>query len=345
MDLWELTKLVFRRWLVSLPMLLALAGGLVLMQVKMSPDYEAVAHVQLIPPQVQPATDNQDGGGNNPWAQLGADSLGQAVVVSMQRPSLAATLEEEGLSDKFTVALDPYFPIVNIEVIGETPEQATATAQRLAQMVVDDVQARQDAYNVPSEKAISTLLLDDGSDLTPNNSSKRRAMVAVAGLGLLLTGATSVAVDALIYRYRRRRSGRPGQEPWPARYEPAATPVDAPTSGAGVTNAPVAGVAPVSPAPPARPPVGVDLSHQLTRDPSSVPAAGRFPTASPAAERGGQDGRDWSDDRHSPSATPLAESRPADYPAPTPPPYPDDSTVVLPLAHGRWPDQDSGSKR
>ena len=71
---------------------------------------------------------------------------------------------------------------------------------------------------------------------------------------------------------------------------------------------------PAPPAPPARPPVGVDLSHQLTRDPSSVPAAGRFPTASPAAERGGQDGRDWSDDRHSPSATPLAESRTIPHP-------------------------------
>ena len=183
MDLWELTKLVFRRWLVSLPMLLALAGGLVLMQVKMSPDYEAVAHVQLIPPQVQPATDNQDGGGNNPWAQLGADSLGQAVVVSMQRPSLAATLEEEGLSDKFTVALDPYFPIVNIEVIGETPEQATATAQRLAQMVVDDVQARQDAYNVPSEKAITPCCLDDGSDRPTTAAARAASMVASPASG------------------------------------------------------------------------------------------------------------------------------------------------------------------
>lgn len=338
MDLWELTKLVFRRWLVSLPMLLALAAGLVLMQVRMAPDYEAVAHVQLIPPQVQPDADNQDGGENNPWAQLGADSLGQAVVVSMQRPSLATAMEREGLSDKFTVALDPYFPIVNIEVIGDTPEQATATAQRLAQIVVDDVRSRQDAYNVTPEKAIGTLLLDDGSDLTPNNSGKRRAMVAVLGIGLLLTGAAAVAVDALVYRSRRRRSGRPGRQSWPARYEPVTFPVEAPAGGAAVGNASVGGSAPTSPAPPEGPPAEVDLSHKLTRDPTSAPAAGRFPAVSPPPA--GQDNREEA------VGSPLSESRPPDYPVPhTPPPYPDDSTVVLPLAHTRWPKQDSGSNR
>lgn len=331
MDLWELTKLVFRRWLVSVPMLVALAVGLMAMQATISPDYEAVAHVQLIPPQVQPNEDSATEGAKNPWAQLGADALGQAVVVSMQRPSLAKSLADEGLSGEFTVALDPYFPIVVIEVIGDSPEQATATAQRLATIVVEAVQSRQDVYSVSSEKAITTLLLDDGSDLTPNNSSKRRAMVAVAGLGVLLTGATAVAVDALIYRRRRRRAGAPGREPWPAPYRPAPFP----TTGHNASTA-SASVSPTSPAPPVSPAVVADMSHLLRE--GSTPSAGRFPRPPDSGNSAPSTGDDEPDARN--------EDSPSGYPA-TPSgslPYDDDSTIVLPLKHARWPKQQSDNR-
>ena len=238
----------------------------------------------------------------------------------MQRPSLAATLEEEGLSDKFTVALDPYFPIVNIEVIGETPEQATATAQRLAQMVVDDVQARQDAYNVPSEKAISTLLLDDGSDLTPNNSSKRRAMVAVAGLGVLLTGATAVAVDALIYR-RRRRPPPVLQAEAVARAVPAGPVPDhrAQRLDGQRLGQPHLARAPGEP--------GGRRGHVTPAARGQHAERGSLPRPPDSGNSAPSTGDDEPDARN--------EDSPSGYPA-TPSgslPYDDDSTIVLPLKH------------
>lgn len=253
MDFWELTKLIFRRWMVAVPLLFLIGAALTWMYVTVSPDYRAVAHVQLIPPQVQPDFSPNAESGNNPWAQLGAEALGQAVVLGMQRPSFADSLQAEGLTGNFSVSLDPEFPIVVVEAVGATPQQATATAQRLSDLVMVEVDAQQAQYDVPPEKAISTLALDDGSELSPDSSSKRRALVAVAGLGLLLTAGTCIAVDALRYRHARRLHRRPGLAPWPARYVPA------PALPAGSRAA-----------------VGLSRPFPLGQ-PATVPVAGRFP--------------------------------------------------------------------
>ena len=54
MDLWDLTRLLLRRWYFAVPMLLASVAVVVLAAKTVSPDYKSTGYVQLIP---APSTD------------------------------------------------------------------------------------------------------------------------------------------------------------------------------------------------------------------------------------------------------------------------------------------------
>jgi hypothetical protein len=79
--------------------------------------------------------------------------------------------------------------------------------------IADAVQQRQETLRVAETETIKTLQLDDGGEVEEKSSKIMRVMVVAAGLGLLLTAAFTIGIDALIrWRANRRRKDE-GEDP------------------------------------------------------------------------------------------------------------------------------------
>lgn len=235
MDFWDLTRMVFRRWYVSAPMLLLTVGGATWTVTGVEPDYIATAHVQLVPPatilqnpvnQVKTPTTSP----RNPWLDLGLGALCAAGAVTVQDQEVIKQLEAAGLSSSFTVTQGNQVPLVSFEVVGQTKAQAQQTVDFLTTTFNRNVVALQDAYGAPKTEKISTRRLDLGNNVSESNSKVKRALVAVAGAGVLLTAALTIALDAFLRRRGRKRAESdgaavvPGPEPKPLNGAAAAVP-------------------------------------------------------------------------------------------------------------------------
>lgn len=316
-----MTKLLFRRWRISLPLLLT---ALVLVGVAsqtVQPDYSAKAHIQLIPPPVVTGPDGRQKPIKNPWFDLGYAALGNAAVIDVTRQSVLKQMVADGLSDNVTVAVDRV-PLFEIEAVGSSPAQATATAQRMLTLIKEAVAERQASLQVAESDLITTLALDDGTEVEVQNSKLMRVMVVALGAGLLLTAGVTIAVDALLRRRARRRAGG-GTEPPAAVGEGAGRPAAAanPASAAasasfdGQLNQVVGAAARVGP--------GSAVGAAAPRVPPHQPG-----TAS--GDRAGQPPRRDHPGPERPLRGDADPRRPASASA--------DATVVLPVSHSNtWP--------
>jgi hypothetical protein len=205
-DIWDLTKLVVRRWYVFVPLLVASVLLVLTAGVSVKPDYSALGHIQLIPAAQSVDEAAKAGRVANPWNSLGFAALGTAVNLKItQDENLRKDLIASGLTDSFTIVMDWDVTYFKIEAVGVTPEQATATAQRLMKAVADEVTAQQVQFGVAKQDMITTLALDRGDKVTVVTSKRTRMLVVVAGVGLMVSVAGTIAVDALARRRQRRR--------------------------------------------------------------------------------------------------------------------------------------------
>jgi hypothetical protein len=213
-DFWDLTKLLIRRWYVAAPLFLATLCAAVWVIATVPPDYQATAYVQLIPPTIRP-DDLPKGSNHNPWADLGQDALGQAAVVIVSQPERAKDLLAKGYTDNYTVIMDDRSPIVVIEATGESQEQAIGTARQLAAAVSEEVLNQQSPYGLPPNQLISTRTLGSGETVEAVTTALKRTLIVVAAVGLIITAATTIGVDAYLRRRQRRRQGHE-DPPWSA---------------------------------------------------------------------------------------------------------------------------------
>lgn len=208
MDFWDLTKLLYRRWYVSVPLLLLTLGGTVTAAMLVKPDYVATSYVQMIPPSVstrEPETKVKIV--RNPWLDTGLNSLAKAALLTVQDTNVADQLKATGFSEKYTITLDNQLPTLTIEVVGTTKVQAKATTEELTKRFAASVVSLQREANAPTEQFIDSRRLDQGDNITLSTSKTKRALVAIFGAGLLISVGFTVAVDALIRRRSGKRSG------------------------------------------------------------------------------------------------------------------------------------------
>ena len=227
MDFWDLTKLLFRRWFVSVPLILATLGGTVAAYLKIEPDYVATSYVQFVPPSVsirEPETKGKVKIVRNPWLDTGLNSLGKAALLTVQDARVAEQLEDAGLSPNYTITLDNQLPIVTFEVVGVTRDEARRTTDELAARFSASADALQREFGAPAEQLVSVRRLDMGDNVTVSTSKTKRALVAIFGAGMLLAVGATVAVDALLRRRSRKRGPEPvaAAEPQP---EPGTAPL------------------------------------------------------------------------------------------------------------------------
>jgi hypothetical protein len=208
-DFWDLTKLLVRRWLIVLPMLALSAALAVLTVNKVQPDYVAIAYVQLVPPvfeQTKPGQATPDQ--RNPWLSLGLQTIGNAAIVTVTDTSVIEELKASGYSDSYTLTMGQTSPLITFQVVGTTAQQAQQTAEQLVDRFSKSVATLQRAYGVSPGDSISARRLDLGTNVKMSTSKVKRAGIAVAGAGLLLTAGSTVGLDAWLRRRRRRREER-----------------------------------------------------------------------------------------------------------------------------------------
>ncbi|WP_406045313.1 hypothetical protein OG799_13030 [Micromonospora sp. NBC_00898] len=208
MDLWDVVKLLWRRWWISLPLMLLTLAMASYVATAMKPNYKATGHVTLLPP----TTTNPDGPDRpstvspwNVWSAL------DALVIYAGRADVKKEFAQAGLSEAFTVEVFPdsvtrgsSLPIIEIEVVASTRPAADATLRRLVDVLTSQLADLQAPYETRNQGAITTKVLDVGQNGELVTLSIKRAVIAVVGVGLIVTAAASILVDAIARRRTRR---------------------------------------------------------------------------------------------------------------------------------------------
>jgi hypothetical protein len=139
---------------------------------------------------------------------LGAQSLANTAVRTLEQSSVLAALKAGGYSDTFTATLDDYSPMVTFAVTGLSREQAIATTDELIRRFsasIIDLQVG--VYGVAEQDLATAKRIDLGNNIEEANANVKRAVVAVGAAGLLLTFGLSIGVDVFVARRARRRAG------------------------------------------------------------------------------------------------------------------------------------------
>ena len=326
MDLWDLTRLLLRRWYFAVPMLLVSVAAVVLAAQRVSPDYKAMGYMQMIPaPSAgKPLDPDAKPRPANPWLDLGYAALGNAAALTVTDQTGLEKLAADGYTDSVTVILNERTPLFEIEAVGHTEDQATQTVQQVIKLLQADIAAKQKQYGALPEDTISTLVINDGRAPEQDSGKVKRVLIVAAGLGVLLTTASTIALDYWLRRRRARRdeddrSGEP--EPPPAPEPPAEAAAEPAPNGKRTT---------------------AEETQILRPQPLPRPAARANGSANGSTNGKGKGSvyaseRRTPDERRRPEPRGGAATRPINggrtEPAPAKPDAVGDATVVLPPSH------------
>jgi hypothetical protein len=209
-DFWDATKVLVRRWYVTLPLLLLTISATGYTAIAVKPDWVLTSYVQLIPPQTTAVQIEQNKTNlSNPWNQLGLSALSQAANYATVDQTFLDALDGAGFSTNFTINVGEPIAGATIEVIGKTRTQAVETTDKVIARYKESVQRLQSQYGVRPQDMITMQRLDQGENLKRPGGKVKRAILAVFGAGFLLTAGTAIAYDAFARR-RRRPSARIG---------------------------------------------------------------------------------------------------------------------------------------
>jgi len=355
-DLWDLTRLIVRRWYFTVPVLLVTLVGVLIASRTVQPDYSASGHLQLVPP----ATREESAAVkatrvHNPWLDLGVVQLGQAEILKVQDQRVLKELVAGGYSDNVVITIDYPTTYFSIEVIGTSPQQATNTVKKVMSLLSRDVEDEQKQIaGVSPEDFVTTIPLDHGDKVTVVKSKVIRVIIVGAGIGLLTTFAFTIGMDALLRR-RARRQGGPAEQSAEAAGPLAGGPVNGTANGTAAV--PVQRV---------NGDLGDAAAAAVRR--ASVPAAaasvpGTTASAPVPSSRTGKVFRSKASEAGETGPIVVAyhqtsERRPDDVEAIGPDgaryevevvsgplQVPSDATIVLPLSHNDWAARDNGSKQ
>ncbi|MEV0135475.1 hypothetical protein AB0H83_44375 [Dactylosporangium sp. NPDC050688] len=215
MDLWDLAKLMGRRWYLMAPMIILTLAATSWALLTIKPDYTSTGQIMLIPPADRTPLTPAELQSTNTWVEVGEDIMAKALSISLNTNQTHKEIEGEGFSTNFEVAAEDRSSILTVTATATTPEAAQATVQRLEKQITREVEEMQARYKPKAGRAISTQVLDAGDTIEVVSSKVKRAAVVIIGVGLLLTAAVTIVGDNILRRrartqlLRRRRSDDP----------------------------------------------------------------------------------------------------------------------------------------
>lgn len=203
MDFWDLVKVMWRRWYITAPMLLLTAVAAGYIGSTVGPEYQATGHISVVPPLVQRLPGGEGEASRvNPWNQ---EALADAARIRLEGKQLHDQLAAAGHDGEWAVAITGLLPVVTIEVVAGSPEEALTIMHMLQSVVEEEVRGRQVELNLEDGEEFTTVRYDQGESIETTNSRLRRALVAVLGAGVIMTTGVVLAFDA-VTRWRRSRS-------------------------------------------------------------------------------------------------------------------------------------------
>lgn len=208
MDLWDLTKVMVRRWYVTAPMALATVAAAAWITATAGADYEATGHVAVIPAEVQRVATAGEPVRVSPWNE---EALAEAARFHLEAKSLRDEVAEAGYTGEWTVQITGRLPVITLEVVAPTAEQAVETLHRLQEVIDEEVTSLQEELAVSEPERIRTVRYDTGESVDVTMAGVRRALVAVLGAGAVLTMVVVIAFDAIARGRRYRRDEAAGQ--------------------------------------------------------------------------------------------------------------------------------------
>ncbi len=204
---------------MPLLLLTAVLTGITVVAVK--PTYVATAYVELVPP--APITTINGTIAidvRNPWLNQGLQGLGFAALVTVEDLTYLNTLKAAGYSDKVATAMGGSItPVVTFTVNGATREQVSQSLTKVVGRFHDSIHSLQTDSGIAAVDLVTDMRLDSSGNVTPSYSRVKRAVIGIAGLGLILTAGFTVAVNA----WQRRRSdpSSPAEMGGSSSFEPA----------------------------------------------------------------------------------------------------------------------------
>lgn len=308
MDLWDVTKLMWRRWYVTAPLLLVTVAAAGWVFASVGPQYQATGHVAVVPPEVHRLGEAGQASRVNPWDE---EALAHSARIRLEAKRLEDEMKAAGFEGEWGVDVTGRVPVITMEVVAPTADQAVALMHELQQVVEQEVRIRQADYNLPAEEQVTTVRLDDGESIETTSSRLLRVLVAVVGALLVLTVAVVLVFDA-IARWRSGRAAAAVRGGDPTRAAAASTE----QSGEPRARYTYASTGPTSGVP-----AGPGATNGQDRHLTTNGRSGAHPSA-PVDEI---------TDRHDEPPTEPVSPGPSEMQ-----PVPDDSTVILPLSGSPW---------
>lgn len=208
MDLWDLAKLMGRRWYLMAPMIILTLAATSWALLTIKPDYTSTGQIMLIPPADRTPLTPAELQSTNTWVEVGEDIMAKALSISLNTNQTHKEIEGEGFSSTFEVAAEDRSSILTVTATATTPEAAQATVQRLEKQITREVEEMQARYKPKAGRAISTQVLDAGDTIEVVSSKVKRAAVVIIGVGLLLTAAVTIVGDNILRRRARTQQLR-----------------------------------------------------------------------------------------------------------------------------------------
>ncbi len=191
-----------RRWYLLLAGAVVTAGlGLAAWQLS-PPLYTAHGTELLLPPEAQVAQ-----GTHNPLLELtGLEAPAAFVIAQLNGQDSRERIEQLAPNAEYSVETDPALrgPTVMVTMTDETPEDTLRALTLVLDTVPEILQSSQSQLGVPAEAAVGTMRLAIDSEPSPELSPTLRTVILAIGVGIVITLALTVGVDALL----RRRSAR-----------------------------------------------------------------------------------------------------------------------------------------
>lgn len=220
MDLLSIGQMVWRRKLLTIPiLLLTCLAGLYMVKVK-HPTYEATSSVILTNPptkataaQIAADPSLKNANSYNQFTQYGdLQVVASAVMDLVSSPSSQPALLAAGVIPNYQLALstdpgDP--PIIDITGVGTTPEAAINSANVLTQAVKNDLIQMQLKQGVNPFYLITADNYVLPTRAQTSSSGKTRSLVVVLAAGLIILLISISTADAI---EKRRKGGRRGRE-------------------------------------------------------------------------------------------------------------------------------------
>jgi capsular polysaccharide biosynthesis protein len=207
-EFWASVNVLRRRWYVLIPCLIFFGalGGLVLSSVK--PTYQVTGKVLFVQPPQPKNTQEQ-----NPLAGSSAE-FATLVAPTLSNNAFKDSVLKAGGSADYNIAV-PFAsnPYIVVTVNGPTPEAATKsynTFFRLMRETTDDFQSQN---HVDTVTAFTPRNLGPPDGPTKIIGAKVKALIIVAGVGLIVSLGLTFLVDSMASARTRRKAARRAPTP------------------------------------------------------------------------------------------------------------------------------------